>query len=55
MSVPDPDYDGAGAGWITDPADPRLAVLWAGAADYDELLAFPLYVAAIQCATMYLM
>ncbi len=50
MSVPDPDYDGAGAGWITDPADPRLAVLWAGAADYDELLAFPLYVAAIQCA-----
>ena len=50
MSLPDPDYDGAGDGWITDPADPRLAVLWAGAADYDDLLAFPLYVSAVQCA-----
>ena len=50
MSVPDPDYDGAGAGWITDPADPRLAVLWAGAADYGDQLAFPLYCAAVQCA-----
>ena len=51
MSVPDPDYDGAGAGWITDPADPRLAVLWAGAADYTvDGLGLPLYVAAVQCA-----
>lgn len=52
MSIAAPEYDGAGDGWITDPADPRLVVLWAGAADYgaDEL-PFPLYCAAVQCAT----
>lgn len=48
--LPAPAYDQAGAGWITDPTDPRLGVLWAGAADYAaDDLAFPLYVAAIQC------
>ena len=45
-----PTYDGYGAGWITDPADARLAVLWAGSVDYGDELAFPLYVAQVQCA-----
>lgn len=49
-----PTYDGFGDGWITDPADPRLAVLWPGSEDYlDEsggsTLGFPLYNAQIQC------
>jgi len=44
-----PSFDGQGDGWITDPADPRLVVLWAGAADYDDGLAFPLYCAMVQC------
>ena len=35
--------------WITDPDDDRLTVLWAGAADYGDDLAFPLAVAATQC------
>lgn len=48
--LPEPTYDGAGAGWITTPADPRLVVLWPGAEDYGDELAFPLYVALIQCA-----
>lgn len=46
----EPTYDGAGDGWIIDPADPRLVVLWPGAEDYPEGLGLPLYVAAIQCA-----
>lgn len=46
-----PAYGGYGDGWITDPADPRLAVLWAGSEDYTaEELGFPLYVAQLQCA-----
>ena len=56
-----PLYDGYGDGWITDPADPRLAVLWPGAEDFyldpvdgseapgAWLLGFPLYNARIQC------
>ena len=36
--------------WITDPDDPRLTVLWPGAADYSaDDLPFPLAVARIQC------
>lgn len=50
MTVMAPEFDGAGEGWITDPADPRLVVLWAGAEDYGDQLAFPLYCAAVQCA-----
>ena len=50
MTVPAPAYDGAGEGWITDPADPRLVVLWPGSIDYPEGLGFPLYCAAVQCA-----
>lgn len=46
MTTPIPEGN-----WITDHDDPRLDVLWPGAADYDELLTFPLSVAAIQCAT----
>lgn len=49
-TLPVPEYDGYGDGWITDPADPRLVVLWAGAEDYGAHLAFPLHVAAIECA-----
>lgn len=50
MSVPVPDFDGAGDGWIMDSADPRLDVLWPGAQDYGDDLAVPLYAAAVQCA-----
>lgn len=49
MALPIPLHPGAGVGWILDPADARLEVLWAGAVDYGQDLAFPLYVAAIQC------
>lgn len=48
--MPTPTYDGYGTGWINDPADPRLGVLWPGAADYDDVLEFVLYVAQVQCA-----
>lgn len=42
-------FAGEGSGWVVDPADPRLHVLWPGAVDYPaEDLAFPLYVARIQ-------
>ena len=41
-------YEGYGAGWVEDPLDPRLAVLWPGAPD-EDLLPFPLYVARLQC------
>lgn len=35
-----------GGAWITDPGDPRLTVLWPGAADYAaDDLPFPLAVA----------
>jgi len=49
-----PLYDGYGVGWITDPDDPRLAVLWPGSEDYVQddgtsLLGFPLHNARIQC------
>lgn len=44
-----PVFGGFGDGWITSPDDPRLAVLWPGSEDYEESLAFPLYVAKIQC------
>lgn len=45
-----PTYEGYGDGWVTDPADPRMPALWAGAADYDaEELGFPLHVAQLQC------
>ncbi len=44
-----PEYDGLGDGWITDPADPRLVVLWPGSEDYGDDLGFPLNVARIQC------
>lgn len=47
--TPLPEYDGYGDGWITDPADPRLVVLWPGSEDYGADLAFPLEVARIQC------
>ena len=48
MTDPTPETEGT---WITDPGDPRLAVLWPGAADYESTdLPFPLTVAAIQCA-----
>ena len=44
-----PGFDGQGEGWVTDPADPRLGVLWPGSRDYlPEDLGFPLYVARIQ-------
>jgi hypothetical protein len=50
-TLPVPEYDGAGDGWITTPDDPRLAVLWPGAEDYaEEGIEFPLHVAAVQCA-----
>lgn len=42
-------YDGQGTGWIVDPSDPRLVVLWPGAEDYGEELLFPLAVAKEQC------
>lgn len=42
-------YGGLGDGWITDPYDPRLAVLWPGSEDYTDDLGFPLNVARIQC------
>lgn len=45
----EPTYEPTGV-WITDPDDPRLVVLWAGAEDYEfDDLAFPLNVARIQC------
>jgi hypothetical protein len=45
----DPTYEPEGV-WISGPDDPRLVVLWAAAADYeDDDLAFPLNVARIQC------
>lgn len=47
-----PWIPGGGGGWITDPNDPRLEVLWPGSVDYvDDSLAFPLWVARIQCET----
>lgn len=47
-----PWFPGQGEGWITDPNDPRLEVLWPGSVDYvDDSLAFPLWVARIQCET----
>lgn len=45
-----PGFDGAGDGWITSPADPRLVVLWPGAEDYGDDLAFPLWCAMVQCS-----
>lgn len=45
----EPTYEGRGDGWIVDAADPRLAVLWPGAADYGDDLGFPLEVARVQC------
>lgn len=35
--------------WVTDPDDPRLAVLWPGSEDLGEDVVFPLAVARIQC------
>lgn len=46
MTDPAPETEGT---WII-PGDPRLTVLWPGAADYENPdLAFPLTVARIQC------
>lgn len=42
-------FDGYGDGWVIDSTDPRLAVLWPGAEDQDDV-EFPLYVAMLQCA-----
>lgn len=45
-----PTFPGAGDGWITDPADPRLVALWPGATDYTaDDLGFPLWCARLQC------
>lgn len=48
MTEPTPEAEG---GWITDPADPRLGVLWPGAHDYDpDDLELPLLAALQQCS-----
>lgn len=50
-----PSFDGFGDGWVKDSSDPRLAVLWPGSEDYEEIdntddnLEFVFLVARYQC------